>query len=628
MRFHEAFCPASVKGPVKAGNRWPIDHIRAWAPDLNTFKKGCTERMTAVLEEPLVTRTCLPDEDIARARDLLQQAVRSSHQEVGRIAVQFETLAAVAGEVRDLTSEIVHCVETDCAGFVVTAAEKLGAAAREFLLRRMEWFAVVADVFRDETSMLEKLGALSRDQRAIAREGRALGILAAVEVARLGEAGSGLEYMAQELNEFSAMVTSAAEEVRLQADQRRGGLAKRRLAVQGSASRLRGHLEQVDSELNELIAGMRSALAAQARIPTEFRNCVAAIAEKISHVVSAVQVEDITRQQSDHVCEALAAMIDDGRRNASQSPLDRERRIALLKVQAAQMLCVARTTAEWIDEIADCLESILRASSSDLVAIGAGILEQDRNLAAQLERIADLERESEADHAGIEQFLQGLNGLSQMVSAHLKHSRTARQRMQLLNFNSMIEARRLGSRAAAVLEIARSISRLSSDWGTLTDRSETAMDKIIAASRRAEDANQSVVRATSDSLARARKERREGMTALREASAAVAGNGARVTEAVTRLRREVDVAAPIARGVRQSLKLIEEAIAHLDRARQAHAQDGIVELAEADLRQLETECAAAYTCEAERHVLRAALYGEAIPSSQQNADIGNDVELF
>lgn len=583
--------------------------------------------MTAVLEASPIARSCPSDENIARARDLLEQAAASCHQQVARAAARFEVLAAAADKVQELTSEIVQCVETDSAEAVVSAAEKLAAAARAFLLRRVDWFAVVAGVFRDESSMLGTLGALGRDQYAIAREGRALGMLAAIEVARLGEAGTGLEYMTRELDDFAAMVISGAQTVRSQTEERCAGLDDRRRAFEDSANRLRCHLDQMDAELNELIAEMNCAAAEQARIPTEFRASVAAIAEKISHVVSAVQVEDITRQQADHVCEALAAMLDEGRWSAS-SPMDRARRVATLQVQAAQMLNVACTTERWNNDIADCLQSILRVSSTDLGTIGAGILEQDRNLAAQLDRIAILERESEADHAGIEQFLQGLQGLSQMVSAHLNHARAARERMQLLNFNSMIEARRMGSRAAAVLEIARNICRISSNWGILTDRSEAAMNKIIEASRRAELADGDVTASAGDNLARAQQESREGMTALRRTSAAVAEIGARVADAVGDLRREVDVAEPIAQGVRESVQWIEEAVALLNRARQAAAEGGIVQMAEADLRQLEAECAAAYTCEVERSVLRGALYGEQEPSPEHSADIGNDVELF
>lgn len=103
------------------------------------------------------------------------------------------------------------------------------------------------------------------------------------------------------------------------------------------------------------------------------------------------------------------------------------------------------------------LESILCVGSTDVVAIGAKILDQERGLSTQLSRIERLERECEADDAEIERCLGGLAELMQTTKAHLEHSRQTRDRMQLLNFNSMIEARHVGSQATALSQIPSAI---------------------------------------------------------------------------------------------------------------------------------------------------------------------------
>ncbi len=95
--------------------------------------------------------------------------------------------------------------------------------------------------------------------------------------------------------------------------------------------------------------------------------------------------------------------------------------------------------------------------STDVVAIGAKILDQERGLSTQLSRIERLERECEADDAEIERCLGGLAELMQTTKAHLEHSRQTRDRMQLLNFNSMIEARHVGSQATALSQIPSAI---------------------------------------------------------------------------------------------------------------------------------------------------------------------------
>jgi hypothetical protein len=65
-------------------------------------------------------------------------------------------------------------------------------------------------VFTSEAKMLETLLSLTTEQRFIAREGETLAVLASIEVARLAAEGRRFEYMARELAEFSAMVSSGA----------------------------------------------------------------------------------------------------------------------------------------------------------------------------------------------------------------------------------------------------------------------------------------------------------------------------------------------------------------------------------------------------------------------------------
>jgi flagellar biosynthesis/type III secretory pathway protein FliH len=576
--------------------------------------------MLCAPEMPLTAEGQGPAEDLERARELLAEALDATREGIGGVARQFERLAAEAGEVLDRTAAIVACVEGECGGFMVPLTERLGAAAREFLSERIASLSVVADVFVREGAMLEKLGTLTRDQGRIAREGKALAVLAAMEVARLGATGEGFEYMARELNEFSQMVTLGAAEVRRQTEERSAGLEARRRGLDRSVERMRGNFRRVESELGEAIREMHGAVEELGRIPQGFRDCVAAIAERISRVVAAVQAEDITRQQTEHVREALER-VDFGL-EAGKDRSSAGRRAALLRVQAAQMRSVERTTEDWIAQIDECLEGILQVSSSEVVAIAATILRQEQALAGQLGRVEELERESEADHAGIEQFLEGLNGLSRLVRAHLERSRDARERMQLLNFNSMIEARRLGSRAAAVLEVARNISRISSDWGELTDRSGAAMEEMLEASSLAEEANRRVARATMENLERARAEGHGGIEALKQAAATAQENGARVEAAVGRLHREIDAAGGMAARLQDSLGLIGRAVELVEAGAGCAPGPAAVELGE-----LEREWSAQYTSEVERQVLRAALYGEAMPEAQ-TAVTGNDVELF
>jgi hypothetical protein len=563
---------------------------------------------------------------ILRAQQLIDQALLISHKEICASAQQFENLATQVGVVLDLTAGIVSCLETDCGGAIVPMVERLSAAAREFITERIQSVSTIADIFTSESVMLERLGGLTRDQKSMASESRALGIVASIEVARLGEAGEGFDYMAHELDDFSRMILSGAEEVRRQADARKAGVADRKLALGRSLERMRRDRQSIETEVDDAIRSMDSAVTGLARIPSEFRECVSAIGDKIARVVSAVQMQDISRQQIEHVREVLETLRESEPGGEKPEPFADARRAATLKIQRMQLECARTSTEDWIAQIDQCLEGIMSISSSHVLAIGAEILEQQRSLATQLERFESIERDFEGDYEAIEHCLKDLNNLSRLVEECLARSRSARDRMQLLNFNSMIEARNLGSRAAAVLEIARNISRISSAWGTLTDRSGTAMADLLAASSSAEQANRAVAQATKESLAQSRRESRTGLELMQSGAAAAAEQGVRVEAAVSGLHREIETADGIARRLKDSLELMSQAIAEIEQAESEPQSDAELAHGDFNLQQFEQQCAATYTSALERQVLRAALYGEAMPRLQ--SAVGNNVELF
>jgi hypothetical protein len=584
--------------------------------------------VSAVLENALSAAVSSRAEEIVRAQKFIDQALHISREEICASARQFESLAAQVGVMLDLTAGIVTCLETDCGGSIVPMAKRLSAAARHFIGERIESLSTIANIFTNESGMLEKLAGLSREQQSMARESRALGIAASIEVARLGKAGEGFAYMAHELDDFSRMIFTGAEEVRRQTVERKTGVAQRQRALGQSLDCMRRHFKSIETEVDETIQGMELAVAGMATIPSEFSACVSAIGDRIARVVAAVQMQDISRQQIEHVRDVLKTMGEletDGERRELSADA---RRTAILGIQKMQMECARTSTEEWIAEIDQCLEGIMHVSSSQVATLGTKILEQEQSLAAQLERFESLERDSESDYEAIRHSLAELNTLSRLVEEYLGRSRSARDRMQLLNFNSMIEARNLGSSAAAVLEIARNISRISSAWGALTDRSGKAMAELLTASSLAEQANRADAQATIESLTQARQESHAGLALMQSAASTAVEQGARVEQALSRLHREINIADGIAQRLRVSLQLMGSAIEEIGRAAIGPLDHNAgLHGAGLDVGQLEQECAAAYTCELERQVLRAALYGEAMPTLQPAA-AGNDVELF
>jgi hypothetical protein len=563
---------------------------------------------------------------IEHARALLESVLTTTGEDIRAVATQFENLAAKVESVLKLTSTIVDCVREDWMQSIVPMARTLDAAARRFITERVESIAAIGMVFTGEAGMIENLLTLTAEQRSIAREGKTLGVLASIEVARLGVDGCRFEYMARELAEFSAMVSSGADEVRTEAVQRHASLIDRRRKLNLSFQRRREYFSNIESELGNAIAAMETALAQLAHIPADFQQCVAVIAADISSVVEAVQMQDATRQQTEHVLGALIRVSEEIESSGPPYNGVDARSSVILNVQGLQIENARSTTEEWISKINRCLENILNVSSSDVVDIGARILAQEHCLSTQLAHIERLERECEADDADIENCLGGLGELMRITKTHLEHSRLARDRMRLLNFNSMIEARHLGSQATSVLEITRNIGRISTGWSELTDRSGDTLEAMLTSSARADEAHRTTTRASKADLGNAQKQSQVGLRALSHAAVIANCNGEKIEVAVAALHNEIAALGRIAERLMRSVTTLAKARGEIDQAAEVR-RSSVADLKESERKQIETECTAAYTCELERRILRAALFGEAMPA-EGAAGTFNDVELF
>ena len=242
--------------------------------------------------------------------------------------------------------------------------------------------------------------------------------------------------------------------------------------------------------------------------------------------------------------------------------------------------------------------------------------------------IEQLEGESQACSARIQHTLRELSTLMQFVNEHVRRSRSIRDRLRLLSFNSIIEASRFGSKAQAVLAIAKSIKAISAEWSQITERSGQAMEEIQALVRQTNQAMDAFSEASNERLNEAQRQARASLENLREA-AAFAARQSRDMEAITeKMRaRSADM-----RGADELLNAcshrLGEIAGPLESLRREMESDHPGVGQHYDAAQAEEMFSATYSTEMEREVLRAALRGAGLPVLAGHAIEGNSVELF
>jgi hypothetical protein len=565
---------------------------------------------------------------LARAGDGLSALLRASETEIASLTRAFERLAGQTHSMLGLAAAIVACIEGAGVSSVLPRVQTLGAAAVHFVEARLNATEGILETVSTEKELLRLLSTVIRSQSVVALKTRVLTTMTNVEVGRLGDSGAGFQHLATELAKFSVSLSEDTDELVMQTDARKLAIDTTRRVLMDEMPHLAAEFARIDVNLGEDLKALQSGLTRLCELPTHFEAHVSEIARQIAGVVAAVQSHDITRQQIEHVQEALRQISSSlyapggSTRHAAQ---ERLRAHAGVTIQIYQMRHIRETVAGWISQISGCVSAILKVSASDLLGVGPQVLEQEREISAKLAHIELLEDESKSYSRRIRSTVGEHASLVQLIDQQVKKALTIGQLLHLLSLNSIVEASRLGARANAILEIGNGISELSIEWRTITSRSEQAMQQILELVERIGHLMETFSETGDQNLRQARAQMREGLGSLRTASEFASMQTRDVQLAVANMQA-------MSAGISRSGDLLAAAYAGIDpilvslQAMQLQLQtDGNSEAC--DTSEMERTFSASYTTEVEREVMQAALRGAALPSVRR-AMGGNSVELF
>jgi len=567
---------------------------------------------------------------LEKAKGELQALARTTESEIESVARFFEGLAGHADTILNLAAAIVGCVENESVSSALLKVQTLGAAARRFIGDRLQATAGILETVTTEVKLLRELSYVTRSQTGIALETKALSVLTNIEVARLGAVGAGFQYLAHELADFSKSLTADTQELAGHADSRTAAIEETRRVLAAELPCLREELARIEVDLGNDLAAVESSLTQLSRTPVQFRTCVEVVAQQIAGVVAAVQAHDITRQQMDHVQEALTLiatriLCDGNAENEAAQELAQA--YAGLTIQIYQLRFIKKTIATWASQIRTCVGGILRVSTSDVVGIGPLVLEQERGLSSQLAHIERLERESQGYSGRIQRTFGGISNLMQLLSEYLQRSKSVRDHLQLLTFNSIIEASGLGTQAAAILAIAESIKGISAEWSQITDQSGHAMQEVLKLEKQTNEEMGAFSEATNERLREAQDQTRAGLDNLRTAAAFAAQRAQEMKIATEKMQAKTTEVGNAVDLLDACFERIDAVLAELEAARRPLEIDNPDVKERYDAAEIERLFSASYTTEMEREVLHAALRGTDLPEGQKTF-AGNSVELF
>jgi hypothetical protein len=567
---------------------------------------------------------------LEKAGDDLHWLLKTTEGAISGLVASFQGLAEHADSILALAAAIVDRVENERVSSVLSSVHALGAAAKGFVDDRLKATAEILDTVTAELELLHKLSMVTDGQAKVAAQIKMLNVHTKIEVAHLGAVGASFEYLARELADFSMTLARNTEELIRHTNERRAETERTKLMVSVELPHLTEELARIEGNLSDDLTALQSGLTRLSKTPVQFRASAEEIAGQIAGVVVAVQGHDITRQQIEHVQAALesiaqgmaneATLTNGGLREAAANH-------AGLAIQIFQLMAIRATIAEWTSQVRQCMSGILRISASELVEIGPLVLEQERAMLAQLSHIELLERECLANSERLRGTLEGISNLSVLVTEHLQNAKSARNRLRMLNFNSVIEASRLGAQADTICVIADGIAEVSVEWSNITEQSGSALREILSLSKRIGQGMETFSKSGNEDLAKSQAQMKIELENLRNASTFAVTQSHKIgneTDAMQIMNAEVGRTSD---QLDACYARIDAVLRDLQDAKSQIESDypGIAE--HYDCEAIEKAYSASYTTAAERDVLRAALHGTEMPDTQQSF-IGNDVELF
>ena len=564
---------------------------------------------------------------LSGAQDELSRLARETETDVQSVSRAFRRLASQADLILKQAAAIVQCVENENMHTVLATIRSLCLTVRNFLERRLKAVITILEMLESEGTLLGELAEVTDRQPAIAFQLKAMSVHTNVEVAQLGTTESDFQLLAAELSEFSTAVSRQTLELANHTANRRQTIERTRKEAESNLTQMRNEMKLMEDITGQSLDAIDAKLRELAKIPEQFRVCAEHTAQQIAGVVAAIQSHDITRQQIEHVQQGLQLIAtkikSTGNLDDDQLPLA----YAGLTIQSCQLKTIRQTVASWTSQIKMCMDGIRQLSASEVVGIGAIVLAQEQDLSAQLAHI-ELVQQTSQDYGGkIRQTLEGLSGLLELVNEYLQQSQTIGERLQLLTFNSLFEAHRLGRRGAVVAAIANIIERVFTEWNEITAQARLSLGRIQALVKSTDEVMGVFSEASGQDLRQGQTQTKNALYAVRTAAAFVAGEAAQMQTATARMQTDLSRVETTGNRLDSGLGYLETALNQIEAlARRWEAEDPHL-AGRWDAEEAKKVFSTFYTTEIERDVMHAALSGTQLPVLQQSL-VGNAVELF
>lgn len=580
--------------------------------------------------------------------ETLQRMAGTTEDEFLQIGSQMQSLYLRSSEVSRMSNQLVEVVSGE-------AVQSLTGRLRHMMTEMEIYLTDARKRSNDSCSTLERiqdlLGELSEPLVGFQKMNKALRMLSIstkIESSRLGDMGSGFVNLAMDVEKLSHQVNDKSAAIlahrQMLATMINSNLTSVRSSETDQDGKVASSLKSIYSSLQELTSVNERCTIFGATVST----ISADVSCNISEVVSSLQTHDMTRQQVEHIVEALKRLNSD--LSDSETAIADENRSLALIIESGN--------------VCELQEAQLRFASAELYTAVRIIIDNLRDAANKQSLMADETRNvaGMADSSGtsfVDIMLQGMieitdaltscawadqNMLETMkkvaqtigeIASFVTDIEAIGSEIELIALNAQIKSVHTGSEGAALGVLAEAIKRLSDQALHLTNSVVAILKHINSATGHLSLDAANEGKQLSSRIYMLQGEVAEIMRSLTDTNTELSSILSSLRDQVTSLADDVEKATS-GIDVHEQTKMMSDGV--LEVLEQIVAQARRIVPASSEFKENLRHMEQRYTMESERHIheaLARKLSGQSsvsIISEDKNSfdesEFGNNVELF
>lgn len=462
-----------------------------------------------------------------------------------------------------------------------------------------------------------------------------------IESARLGEGAAGFNNLADDVERLSVLIKAKSASILHETATLEGMIASTLTRATDFEADQRKRALSIIEKTRESLATLTDIHNRCSGAAALIADCSTEISGNIADVVMSLQFHDITRQQIEHVKEAL-----DDIRGRGALPADGAERSRFLceigdicELQSAQLTNAREEFAGAIDRVVDGLRTVAakemqmsgETRSMTGIADGAGH-SFFKEMEAGMEMVAAVLAESADANRSLAEAMHSVIGSVGEISNFVNDIEEIGSEIELIALNSQVKAANTGDGGAALGVLAEAIQHLSVDARARTRTVTDMLREVTGVTERLELGLDTEVRNVADEVEGLVGELKNLLNSVRGSNEALLGFLSGMDDSVRRLSGDIEHATQGITVQGMADRVIQGVIAALDGVvrdiRLVVPETGMSNKAQR-LRELSER----YTMHSERRVHDAVTAsgkgkGSVPVTSTADADLGDNFELF